>query len=210
MRRLTRWLALMTFIACTFTATSAHAAGGPLGIDHQWNLDQRGIWSRGAQTGLEAAVVAVELGGAFALGNDREFGHTMFQALDASAISTASAYALKRAFSRARPYQQHDPDRWFQGSCCNSFPSGEVTLQASFVTPIIIHYASDHPWVWALEALPLYDSVARMKAQAHWQTDVLAGWALGTGIGYWTSTFRTPFTVQILPHGATAGFIKRF
>jgi len=25
-----------------------------------------------------------------------------------------------------------------------------------------------------LEALPLYDAIARMKVQAHWQTDVLA------------------------------------
>lgn len=205
MKRLTRWLSLMSLIAGT-----AHAAGGPLGIDHEWNLDQRGIWRRSAQTGLEYTVIAVELGGALSLGNEREFGHTMFQALDATAISTVSAFALKRAFGRARPYQQHNPDRWFQGSCCSSFPSGEVTVQASFVTPIILHYAGNHPWVWALEALPLYDSVARMKSQAHWQTDVLAGWALGTGIGYWTSTFKTPVSVQILPRGMTVGFVKRY
>ena len=62
-----------------------------------------------------------------------------------------------------------------QGRCCDSFPSGEVTLQASFVTPFIANYARDYPWVWALEALPAYDALARLKTQEHWQTDVIAG-----------------------------------
>jgi hypothetical protein len=74
-----------------------------------------------------------------------------------------------------------------------------VTLQASFVTPIIVHYRAEHPWIWALELLPLYDSVARMKSQAHRQSDVLAGWVLGQGIGYWTSTFKTPLVVHLRP-----------
>jgi hypothetical protein len=53
--------------------------------------------------------------------------------------------------------------------------------------------------VWALELLPAYDAVARMKAQAHWQTDVLAGWALGTEAGYLATRWEMPIFVQILP-----------
>jgi undecaprenyl-diphosphatase len=49
-----------------------------------------------------------------------------------------------------------------------------------------------------------------MKSQAHWQTDVLASWALGTAVGYWATTRQTPIFVQVLPHGVSVGFSKRF
>lgn len=197
-------------ILFAFFWSSADAGGGPFGIDHELSRDQSGIWARSDQIDLELGVIATELGGALWLGNDDQLGHVFWQTVDASAISGIAATGLKRAFGRARPAQGNNPNAWFRGSCCQSFPSGEVTLQASFVTPFIVHYGSDHPWVWALEILPLYDSIARMKSQAHWQSDVLAGWALGTGIGYWTTRWRTPLTVRIVPRGLSIGISKRF
>jgi len=199
------WLALSA-LACG----SASAGGGFLGIDHELSLDESGIWARKYQVGLQYGVIAVELGGAFWLGNDDPLGHTFWQTVDASAVSGIAAAVMKRAFGRPRPEQGNDPNRWFKGSCCESFPSGEVTLQASFVTPLILDYRQDHPWIWALEALPLYDSVARLKSQAHWQTDVIAGWLLGTGVGYWSTTRKVPLTVEILPRGLSIGVSKRF
>jgi hypothetical protein len=180
------------------------------GFDHELSLDQNGIWARQYQTGLQDGVIALEVAGSLWLGNDDEFGHTLWQTIDASAISGVGAQVLKYAFSRARPYQSDDPNQWFKGRGYESFPSGEVTLQASFVTPIIANYARQEPWVWALEILPVYDAVARLKSQAHWQTDVIAGWALGTAVGYWATTRATPITVQILPGGLSVGFSKRF
>jgi len=191
-------------------APPAHAGGGPLGIDHEWPLDQSGIWARKYQTALENGVVAFELAGALWFGDDGKFGHTMWQTVDSSVISAAGALMLKYGFSRARPTQGNDPNKWFQGSCCQSFPSGEVTLQASFVTPFIVNYSKQNPWVWSLEALPVYDAIARLKSQAHWQTDVLAGFALGTGVGYWATTRKIPLSVQVLPHGVSVGINKRF
>jgi hypothetical protein len=203
-------LALLALAAMAAIAPAAHAAGGPLGIDHEWSPDQSGIWARRYQTGLEGGVIVVELAGALWLGNDAPLGHTFWQSIDATAISGVSAQLLKLAFSRARPNQGLGPDKWFQGSCCTSFPSGEVTLQAAFVTPFIVDYAAEHPAVWALEALPLYDAIARLKSQAHWQTDVIAGWALGTAVGYWAGHRAVPLSVQILPHGVTVGWSRRF
>jgi hypothetical protein len=205
MRYLRPWLVLSVL-----ASTCAHAGGGPLGIDHEFALDQSGIWARKYQTGLEFGVIAVEVGGALWLGNDDALGHTFWQTLDSSAISGIASTVLKRAFGRARPDQGNDPNKWFRGSCCESFPSGEVTLQASFVTPLIVNYARDRPWVWALELLPIYDSIARLKSQAHWQTDVIAGWLLGSGVGYWSTTRQTPITVQVLPGGLSIGLSKRF
>jgi len=36
----------------------------------------------------------------------------------------------------------------------------------------------------ALEVLPADQAIARVRAHAHWQTDVQAGFALGTGTGW--------------------------
>ena len=192
------------------TPVGAVAGDGPLGIDHELSLDERGIWARKYQTSLEYGVIAVEISGALWLGNDNELGHTMWQTLDSSIISGVASDILKRTVGRARPDQGNNPNAWFKGSCCESFPSGEVTLQASFVTPLIANYARENPWIWGLEVLPVYDAVARLKSQAHWQTDVIAGWVLGTGVGYWTTTWKTPLTVRLLPGGLSVGLSKRF
>lgn len=185
-------------------------AGGPFGIDHELTRDENGIWARKYQQSLEYGTVAFEVGAALWLGDDGKLGHTMWQTLDASIISGLASEAMKRIFSRARPDQGNNPNAWFRGSCCESFPSGEVTLQASFVTPFIVNYARQNPWIWTLEVLPVYDAVARMKSQAHWQSDIIAGWALGTGLAYWSTTWSTPLTVRLLPGGVSIGLSKRF
>jgi membrane-associated phospholipid phosphatase len=199
-------LGLLIFLLPGFV----YAGGGPLGIDSELSLDTSGIWARKYQTGLENGVIAVELAGALWLGSDDKLGHTFWQDIDSTAISGIAAELMKYGFSRPRPYQRDDPNAWFKGSCCQSFPSGEVTLQAAFVTPLIVNYYKQEPWIWALEALPVYDALARLKSQAHWQTDVIAGGLLGTGIGYWATTRNTPLSVQILPRGVTIGISKRF
>ncbi len=199
-RRFTRMLLLLSLYAgCAYA-----------GFDHELPLDQSGIWARKYQNGLEYGTVALEVAGSLWYGNNDEIGHTFWQSVDSSVISGLGALGLKYAFSRARPDQGNNPNLWFQGSGHQSFPSGEVTLQASFVTPFIVNYARQNPWVWGLEILPVYDAIARLKSQAHWQTDVIAGWALGTGVGYWSTTRAIPLSVQILPGGLSVGFSKRF
>ncbi len=198
------------FLFMSLLAGHASAGGGPLGIDHELPLDQSGLWARKYQTGLEYGVVAVEAAGSLWFGNDTELGHTFWQTVDASTISGIGAALLKEGFGRPRPYQDANPNHWFKGKGNSSFPSGEVTLQASFVTPFIANYARENPWIWSLEILPVYDAFARLKSQAHWQSDVIAGWALGSAVGYWSSTRATPLSVQILPRGLSVGFYKRF
>ena len=207
MRRVLGWGLLL--MCATLVPWRAHA-GGVLGIDHELALDERGIWKRSYQLDLQNGVIVTENVGALWLGNDDDLGHTFWQTIDSSIISGAAATVLKRVTGRPRPDQGNDPNRWFRGSCCESFPSGEVTLQASFVTPFIADYARQNPWIWGLEVLPVYDAIARLKSQAHWQSDVIAGWMLGTGVGYWTSTWKTPLTVRILPGGVSVGLSKRF
>jgi hypothetical protein len=51
---------------------------------------------------------------------------------------------------------------------------------------------------------------ARMKLQAHQQTDAIAGFPIGTGWGYIAHTRDAPFIFGLLPSGVTVGIKKRF
>ena len=186
----------------------ARAAGGPFGIDHRLPYDDSGIWARQDQLLLERAVIVTELGGALWYGGEDRLGKTYWHAVDSSVFSALTVELMKHAFGRERPSQTSDPNQWFKGG--QSFPSGEVALQASFVTPFIAEYSQDHPLVWALELLPAYDAAARMKTQGHWQSDVLAAWALGTAWGLYARGRDTPFFLGYMPHGIVVGLHTTF
>ena len=196
--------------ALLFTSV-ARSGGGLLGLDHLVPLDDHGIWARNNQLLLLDAMLLGEAGVALWEGNDSRLGHTMWQSIDATMVGGVAAQGMKMAFSRSRPNQSPDPDLWFQGSGHNSFPSGEVTVISAIVTPILLEYRHDHPWVYALEVLPLYDAIARVKVHGHWQSDVLAGYALGTAAGFYMHQRQnTPLVLSVLPDGFYIGFKKRF
>ena len=206
--RLREFVACTGMIATTLLAPDARAASGPLGIDHRLPYDDSGIWKRSDQLFLAKATILTELGGALWLGGEDRLGETYWRSVDSSAFAALSVELMKHAFGRERPSQTDDPNQWFKGG--QSFPSGEVALQASFVTPLIAEYSSDHPWVWGLEILPAYDAVARMKTLGHWQTDVLAAWAVGTAWGLYAHGRQTPFFLSLMPHGVVIGLHARF
>jgi undecaprenyl-diphosphatase len=199
---------------CTLLAvasTSVRAGAGPLGIDHAVDAgDATGIYSRRIQQVLQVGVPLVVVGSALWEGADSRFGKTAWQAGDALALGVATSESMKRIFSRSRPSQSDSPNEWFQGRGHRSFPSGEVMEMTTAVTPFILEYAHDQPAVWALALLPVYDGIARVRTRAHWQTDVLASWAIGGGIGYYTHSRRVPISVGLLPHGVTVGWKTTF
>jgi undecaprenyl-diphosphatase len=200
---------LSLLLALAFTVP-ARAGGGPLGIDHRVTLDESGIWSRSVQNGLVYSLVAGSAGLALWEGGDTRLGKTAWQSVDALLVNTVTVTALKMAFSRVRPIDSNNPDLWFQGHGNASFPSGEVSTTTAIVTPLMLEYGPDQPLVYALALLPAYDAVARVKSQGHWQTDVLAGMALGAGIGYLMHQRDTPLTLSVLPQGFHVGFNKRW
>jgi len=179
-------------------------------LDHRLHYQDNGIWQRKRQLDFEYAVILGEIGGSFWFGGQSRIGKTFWRSMDASFYTAITVQAMKYAFSRARPRQSSSPDHWFQGNCCQSFPSGEVSFQASAVTPFIAEYHKQHPWVWALEALPAYDALARMKAHGHWQTDVLAAWAIGTAWGLYAHYEPKPLILSIMPHGILVGIHVKF
>jgi undecaprenyl-diphosphatase len=190
----------------------AGAGGSPValaGIDHKVPYDDSGIWSRSVQTALINGLIAAEVGGALWQGGEDRLGLTLWRSVDATLVGGASEIALKYIFSRERPSQTDDPNRWFTGHG-QSFPSGEVTVTSAIVTPFILEYADEHPAVYALELIPLYDAIARVKVHAHWQTDVMAGWALGTATAYFMHGRPSPLVLSIMPHGIQIGLKMQF
>lgn len=187
----------------------AYAGGGLLGIDHRLAYDDSGIWARSNQNALIDSMMGLVGIGALWEGGDDRLGKTFWQSVDAGVISGVAATALKYAFSRERPSQTANPNEWFTGHG-QSFPSGEVTTTSSLITPFVLEYGKDHPAAYALELLPIYDAIARMKTRGHWQSDVLAGYALGTASAYFLHRSGSPLIFSIMPRGIQVGLKKQF
>ena len=188
----------------------AFAGGGPLGIDHRIAYDNSGIWSRGNQKALMGTTVVAVIGGSVILGDQDKPGDTFWRSLDSMAAAAAIAQGGKWIFQRERPSQTDNPDEFFKGTKYQSFPSGEVAAISGAVTPFVVAYGRDHPAAYALELLPLYDSIARVKVRGHWQSDVLVGWAIGTGTGIWAERRGSPLILGWLPGGFSVGFVHHF
>ena len=185
------------------------------GIDHELEYDNSGIWKRSYQEVLEYGLIAAEVGGALWEGGETRLGRTFWTSIDSSVSAGLLAQVLKVSFSRVRPRDSGpppgNPNLWFQGHGNESFPSGEVTAVSSIVTPFVLEYAHEYPAVYALELLPVYDAIGRMKQQAHWQTDVIAGFALGAGTAWLIHRSpNSPFILKIMPHSIYVGIGKRF
>ncbi len=156
------------------------------------------------------ALSVADLGGALWEGSESRLGKTEWQTIDSQIIAGGSAQGMKYIFTRVRPSNTDNPSEWFAGGHNYSFPSGEAAWSASLVTPFVLEYAGEHPSAYGLLLLPLYVGAGRVKAQAHWQTDVLAGWAVGGLSGWFAHSRETPFLVQVLPHGVFVGLKTRF
>ncbi len=201
-------IAVLAAVVFALAAPAARAGGGPLGIDRELRRDERGIWSRPNQLRLMDGMIAGEFALALWEGGETRLGRTSWLAVDSSLATGAATALAKDAFGRERPYQSGDPNQFFRGG--KSFPSGEVAAVSSIVTPFVLEYGPTAPAAYALELLPLYDAEARMKSQAHWQTDVLAGFALGTTLGWYAHARGSSLVLAMLPEGFGVGLRRRF
>lgn len=203
-------LAVLGLVASLFSIVAFAGGHGPLGIDHTLVYDNDGIISRRMQLAVEDLTLVTLVGGALWEGGNSRLGRTYWQAIDSASLGVVTSTALKGVFTRSRPMQSGDPSLWFQGKGHYSFPSGEVTFVSAAITPFVLEYGREHPAVFALELLPAYDAIARMKVGGHWQTDVLAGFALGTAAGYLAHQQDAPWILHALPGGAEVGLKVRF
>lgn len=200
---------LVAIVSLSATFASSNARAGDNFIDYRLAKNTSGVFSTTLQDAVPVTLALASAGCALWSGSESRLGKSCWESGESIAISGLSAFALQYATGRRSPSETDNPNHWFTGRK-GSFPSLHVTATTAAVTPIICEYFRDDPWVAALALLPAYESVARLKAREHWQTDVIAGALLGAGVGYFEYAHGNPFLLQILPGGVFVGINKKF
>lgn len=118
----------------------------------------------------------------------------------------------KLCVTRERPYMYYDSDTWPEsdvddGDYANSFPSGHTTIafaSATFTSYTFSKYFPDSAWKYPViagsYALALTTSTLRLMSGNHFMTDVLAGAAIGSAVGFlvpWLHTFNTNHDLNV-------------
>jgi hypothetical protein len=179
-------------------------------IDHRVTQETTGWWSHNVSLAINDTLIVGEIAIGLWEGGESRFGKTDWQAIDSSAVGGIVSQTSKYIFTRSRPSQTDNPNKWFKGKGNYSFPSGEVTNVTAIVTPFILEYGHDYPATYALALLPVYTGAIRVKNWGHWQTDVLASWALGGVTGYWAYKRESPLILSVMPHGIMVGLKTSF
>lgn len=125
-------------------------------------------------------------------------------------LTSAITNLTKTSFRRSRPYvfaPDWEPDRPLASGDRASFLSGHTSLCAAgsfFFARVFSDYYPDSKlkrYVWGAAAtIPAVTGYLRVRAARHFPTDVIAGYALGAGIGYLVPTLHKK---NVLPKGMT-------
>jgi membrane-associated phospholipid phosphatase len=197
-------------VAACATALTAQADCFWSRIDREPSYSDSGAWNPSTYRTVSNALTVANLAGALWEGTDSRLGRTMWESAESQVLAEAVVLPAKRIFGRVRPVEGHDPCLWGKGGNARSFPSEEAAVAAALVTPYVLEYGRANPAVYGFLLLPAYVGAGRVKNQAHWQSDVVAGWAVGAAFGSWEHGRDRPLVFALLPGGAFVGLNKRF
>ena len=162
-------------------------------FDHKIQKDESGFWGEHYNMPKYSALAVLSIA-AFE-GSQSRLGETSYKSLEAGLLSQVVTEGLKKATDRTRPRNTDNPHDWGEGG--ESFPSGHVSGMTALVTPFILEYQKDYPIMHLLWALPLHQMGGRLKAQAHWQSDVIVGALVGFASGYYSHKRDYPLIVSL-------------
>ncbi|MCA9544115.1 MAG: phosphatase PAP2 family protein [Myxococcales bacterium] len=165
-----------------------------------WAVDRWAITgdTPGSETPANVAVLAGLIGPLLLSGwvasDTKSWANDALLITEAVAVSGLITQGLKLGFSRPYPYM-YGPARWPEqnadGVNYASFPSGHTALPMAAAVAFAEIMARRHgaePWVWVARivgpALALTAGALQVRARNHFLTDVVAGGALGYGIGW--------------------------
>jgi undecaprenyl-diphosphatase len=175
-------------------------------IDYRIEEESSSFWKAHYDIPAITAVMVVGLAGYE--GGKSRLGKTAWKSIDAAVLSTLLTTGFKHLTRRVRPYYTDNPNFWHEKG--RSFPSQHVSGLTALVTPFVLEYQEEYPLVHLLWALPAHQMIGRVKSQAHWQSDVLAGFALGVVSGLVAHHNDTPLLFSITPEALQVGFKHKF
>ena len=99
--------------------------------------------------------------------------------VESTGLSMVTAYALKYTIRRTGPASTTDPNHWFGGG--SSFPSEHTTMAFAIGTVLAESGNPDYRWIRRVIGYGVGFGTAylRLKHNAHWLSDTVAGGALG-------------------------------
>ena len=147
--------------------------------------------NKDVQDAIPAAAVFVATWGYANLIDDRNGRAEAWAMLEAAGLGSVSGYALKYAVGREGPDHTGDPNQWRKGGG-NSFPSVHSTAAFAVGTVLAESGSDDYRWVrrvlgYGLGATTGYE---RLKHNAHWLSDTVAGAALGIASAHFAMNRR--------------------
>jgi membrane-associated phospholipid phosphatase len=143
--------------------------------------------------------------------------HETWNMVEAGGLSVATSFVLKFATGRERPDQTDDPNRWRKGG--SSFPSIHTT--AAFAVGTVLAESGNDDYRWMRRFLGYgviagFTAFERVKHNAHWLSDDVAGAALGAATAHFVLTrdkegraeqeARSGLSVTPLPGGAMLSY----
>jgi membrane-associated phospholipid phosphatase len=129
--------------------------------------------------------------------------------LEALGLSAVTAEALKFAAGRETPYQSSNDDEWGKGG--SSFPSLHTTAAFAIGTVLAESGNDDYRWIRRVlgYGVGLATGYERLKHNAHWLSDTVAGAALGAASAHFVMNrheadleHTSRFAVVPVPGGA--------
>lgn len=106
---------------------------------------------------------------------------------ESAALGGVTAYGLKYTLRRTGPDQTDNPNEWFKTSG-GTFPSFHSTAAFAVGTVLAESGGDDFRWLRRIlgYGLGVATSYQRLKHNAHWLSDTMAGAALGTASAHFT------------------------
>ena len=113
--------------------------------------------------------------------------------LEAAGLSSVTAYALKYVVAREGPDQTSDPNAW-RKSGGSSFPSWHSSAAFAVGTVLAESGNDDYRWLRRVlgYGLGVATSYERLKHNAHWLSDTVAGATLGAATARFTMERKSP------------------
>jgi membrane-associated phospholipid phosphatase len=177
-----KWIAPVGLSMAALIATDRHTSGEL--VENGDNRDRLRI-----SKDISYAGSLYTLGGVSAifyltgrLRHDERAKETGLLAAEALINSTIVSQAIKGISQRQRPEVDHSSGEFFDGG--SSFPSGHAINSWAQATVVAYEYGPRHPVVrYASYGLATAISISRYTGRRHFLSDVLAGSAMGYGIG---------------------------